>query len=203
MPVDQYIGGVEHAILHLLYSRFFMQALNYENKSFKITEPFDGLFTQGMVCHETYKDKNNNWLSPDEVFSDDGKNFFKKESKNEKVIIGPSESMSKSKRNTIDPEIIIKNFGADSVRLFIMSDSPPEKDIQWSDEGMESSFKFIQKLWNMHNLIMNKITMNQSSLNDEKISKFTNNLIAKVTKNLENFRYNVIIANFYEMYNFF
>ena len=84
MPVDQYIGGVEHAILHLLYSRFFMQALGYDNKNFISNEPFEGLFTQGMVCHETYKDENNNWLSPNEVFSDDGKNFFKIKNKNEK-----------------------------------------------------------------------------------------------------------------------
>ena len=84
MPVDQYIGGVEHAILHLLYSRFFMHAINYKNESFKYTEPFKGLFTQGMVCHETYKDEKNNWLSPDDVFTDDGKNFFKKKDKSKK-----------------------------------------------------------------------------------------------------------------------
>ena len=98
MPVDQYIGGVEHAILHLLYSRFFMQALNYENETFNITEPFDSLFTQGMVCHETYKDNNNNWLNPDDVFSNNGKDYFKKDNKSEKVKVGPSESMSKSKK---------------------------------------------------------------------------------------------------------
>ena len=136
MPVDQYIGGVEHAILHLLYSRFFMQALSYKNDDFKLKEPFDGLFTQGMVCHETYKDQTNAWLSPDEVTSEDGKEFYKKDNPSEKIIVGPIESMSKSKKNTIDPENIIKNYGADSVRLFILSDSPPEKDVQWSDQGM-------------------------------------------------------------------
>ncbi|MDA8825712.1 leucine--tRNA ligase, partial [Candidatus Pelagibacter bacterium] len=119
MPVDQYIGGVEHAILHLLYSRFFMQALSYKNDDFKLKEPFDGLFTQGMVCHETYKDQTNVWLSPDEVTSEDGKKFYKKDSPSEQVVVGPTESMSKSKKNTIDPENIIKNYGADSVRLFI------------------------------------------------------------------------------------
>ena len=103
MPVDQYIGGVEHAILHLLYSRFFTRAIALDNKKIGIKEPFEGLFTQGMVCHETYKDKNNNWLSPEEVISEDGKKFFIKNNKNESVIVGPSESMSKSKRNTIDP----------------------------------------------------------------------------------------------------
>ena len=106
MPVDQYIGGVEHAILHLLYSRFFMQALSFKNKEFKLKEPFDGLFTQGMVCHETYKDQKNNWLSPDEVYSDDGKNFFNKKDKKETVIVGPTESMSKSKKNTEEKLIL-------------------------------------------------------------------------------------------------
>ena len=120
MPVDQYIGGVEHAILHLLYSRFFMHAIKYKNKKFNHLEPFQGLFTQGMVCHETYKDQNNNWLSPDEVISEDGKNFHKKNNSNEKVIVGTIESMSKSKKNTIEPENIIKNYGADAVRLFIL-----------------------------------------------------------------------------------
>jgi leucyl-tRNA synthetase len=202
MPVDQYIGGVEHAILHLLYSRFFMQALNYKNETFKITEPFDGLFTQGMVCHETYKDSENKWLTPDEVFTEDGKVFFKKNNKKEKIKVGPSESMSKSKKNTIDPEKIIENYGADSVRLFIMSDSPPEKDVQWSDEGMEGSYKFLQKLWKLHLIFIDKINLDENDMGDENISKFTNSLISKVTQNLENFRYNVIIANFYEMYNY-
>ena len=110
MPVDQYIGGVEHAILHLLYSRFFMQALGFKNKEFKNKEPFKGLFTQGMVCHETYKDKDGNWLSPDQVFSEDGKNYYRKDNKSSRIIVGSNESMSKSKKNTIDPEDIINNF---------------------------------------------------------------------------------------------
>ena len=203
MPVDQYVGGVEHAILHLLYSRFFMYALNYENKSFNITEPFKGLFTQGMVCHVTYKDFDNNWLTPDEVMTDDGKNFYSKSNKNKIVKVGPSESMSKSKKNIIDPEKIIKNYGADSVRLFILSDSPPEKDVQWSDEGMEGSYKFLQKLWTLHNMFIEKINLNENlDKKNENISKFTNSLISKINQNIENFRYNVIIANFYEMYNF-
>ena len=202
MPVDQYIGGVEHAILHLLYSRFFMQALAYKNQKFKLKEPFDGLFTQGMVCHETYKDQNNNWLNPDEVFSDDGKTFFNKKNPTENVILGPTESMSKSKKNTIDPENIIKNYGADAVRLFILSDSPPEKDVQWSDQGMLASFKFMQKLWVLHLKILNKIRSGEKIENKEKLTKFTNQLINKVTQNLEKFHYNVIIANLHEMYNY-
>ena len=113
------------------------------NKKFKHKEPFKGLFTQGMVCHQTYKDKNNNWLSPEDVITNDDINFYNKKNESEKIIVGPSESMSKSKKNTIDPENIIKNYGADAVRLFILSDSPPEKDIQWSEKGMVASFKFL------------------------------------------------------------
>ena len=202
MPVDQYIGGVEHAILHLLYSRFFMQALSFKSDNFKLKEPFDGLFTQGMVCHETYKDKQNKWLSPEEVFSEDGKTFYKKESPSEKILVGPIESMSKSKKNTIDPEDIIKNYGADSVRLFILSDSPPEKDVQWSDQGMLASFKFVQKLWTLNSLIIEKIKTNNADVDDGNLTKFTNQLVDKITQNLEKFHYNVIVANFYEMYNF-
>ena len=202
MPVDQYIGGVEHAILHLLYSRFFMQAISYKNDTFKLKEPFNGLFTQGMVCHETYKDQNNKWLSPEEVSSEDGKKFFKKDSPLNKVVVGPTESMSKSKKNTIDPESIIKNYGADSVRLFILSDSPPEKDVQWSEQGMVASFKFIQKLWILNSKILEKIKSTDKTDESEILIKFTNQLIYKVTQNLEKFHYNVIVANLHEMYNF-
>ena len=202
MPVDQYIGGVEHAILHLLYSRFFMQALSYKNNEFKLKEPFDGLFTQGMVCHETYKDRNNNWLNPEEVSTEDGEKFYKKNNPLEEVIVGPIESMSKSKKNTIDPEDIIKNYGADSVRLFILSDSPPEKDVQWSDQGMVASFKFVQKLWTLNSKILEKIKTDSADDESENLTKFTNRLIYKITQNLEKFHYNVIVANLYEMYNF-
>ena len=208
MPVDQYIGGVEHAILHLLYSRFFVKAISYKNNNFDMKEPFDGLFTQGMVCHETYKDQNNNWLHPDEITSDDGKNYFKKDNLNEKVIVGPIESMSKSKKNTIEPAKIIEQYGADSVRLFILSDSPPEKDVQWSEEGMIASYKFIQKLWVLHNKIK-AILNDEIEIKDknnektEELNKFTNQIIQKITSNLERFNYNVIVANFHEIYNYF
>ncbi len=200
MPVDQYIGGVEHAILHLLYSRFFMNALSFKNNDFKINEPFNGLFTQGMVCHETYKDKSGNWVSPDELISMDGKKFLEKD-KTHEITIGPSESMSKSKRNTIDPEKIIKDYGADSVRLFILSDSPPEKDVQWSDEGIAASHKFVQKLWGLNLNILEEIKKNHKKDTDEKLHKITNNFINKVTNNLSKFSYNKIIANFYEIYS--
>ena len=201
MPVDQYIGGVEHAILHLLYSRFFMRAINYNNKSFNITEPFQSLFTQGMVCHETYKDEKNNWLSPDDVEKINNK-FVIKGNPKKTVKVGPSESMSKSKKNVIDPEFIIKNYGADSVRVFILSDSPPEKDVQWSEQGMMSSYKFIQKLWGLHNEIKTKISKEKKEKKDIEIDKFTNQIISKITINLERFNYNVIIANMHETYNY-
>jgi leucyl-tRNA synthetase len=201
MPVDQYIGGVEHAILHLLYSRFFMQALSHKNDKLNITEPFKGLFTQGMVCHETYKDLENNWVSPDEIISKDGKKYLKNNPSHE-VKVGPSESMSKSKKNTIDPENIINNYGADSVRLFILSDSPPEKDVQWSEEGIAASHKFIQKLWTLHTKIIEEIGKDHSENVGEELIKFTNKFIKKISNNLENFNYNIIVANLHEMHSF-
>ena len=201
MPVDQYIGGVEHAILHLLYSRFFMRALSYQNKKININEPFQGLFTQGMVCHETYKDSNNNWVSPDEIVSIEGKKYLIHDNTQE-IIVGPSESMSKSKKNTVDPEKIINEYGADSVRLFILSDSPPEKDVQWSDEGITAAYKFIQKFWVLNNEIVNEISLNHKKNNNDDLEKFTNKIIKKITNNLNNFSYNVIIANIHETYSF-
>jgi leucyl-tRNA synthetase len=200
MPVDQYIGGVEHAILHLLYSRFFMQALSYQSDKINIKEPFKGLFTQGMVCHETYKDQDNNWVNPEEIVTIDGKKFLKNDN-TKKIIVGPSESMSKSKKNTIDPEKIIKDFGADSVRLFILSDSPPEKDVQWSDEGMNSSFKFVQKLWVLHQKIIEQMELDHPSNSTTDLEKITNQFIKNVTINIENFSYNKIVANFHETYS--
>ncbi len=200
MPVDQYIGGVEHAILHLLYSRFFMRAISLNNEDTNLEEPFEGLFTQGMVCHETYRDKDNNWIYPDDVFSEDGKNYFLNNNPSEKVIVGPSESMSKSKKNTIDPEKIINMYGADAVRLFILSDSPPEKDIQWSDTGISASFKFLQKLWSLNKKIIN----NQKKFLkfDEELEKFTNQIIKKLGDDLDRFGFNVTIASIHKIHSF-
>ena len=154
-----------------------------------------------MVCHETYKDDKNNWVSPDEIINIDGKKYLKK-NKNQLAKVGPSESMSKSKKNTIDPEEIIRNFGADSVRLFILSDSPPEEDIQWSNEGISSSFKFLQKLWSLNEKILEIIERNEKS--DEKkdeLELITSLFINNVQNNIENFSYNKIIANFHELYS--
>jgi len=201
MPVDQYIGGVEHAILHLLYSRFFMMAISDGNEKIDLEEPFKGLFTQGMVCHETYKNQDGNWLSPSEIQVVNGEKFEKNDS-SKKIIVGPSESMSKSKKNIIDPEEIVKNFGADAARLFILSDSPPEKDVQWSDEGIASSHKFIQKLWSLNLKIMQEISKNHKNDSSDKIEKYTNQYLKKMTDNLNSFSYNVLIAGLYEMYAF-
>ena len=201
MPVDQYIGGVEHAILHLLYSRFFMQALSFEKQNSIPTEPFKGLFTQGMVCHETYKDENNKWFSPDEVYTENGKDFFKIKDK-KKILVGPSESMSKSKKNTIDPEKIIDQYGADSVRFFILSDSPPEKDVQWSEQGMIAAYKFVQKFWLLHKRIIEEIKNKKRKNENIDLTIYTNKLIEKFTLSLEKFNMNLLIAYLRETYNF-
>ena len=202
MPVDQYIGGIEHAILHLLYSRFFTKGINKVNKDFKITEPFSNLFTQGMVCHETYKDNKGDWLYPEEIEKLENKKVIKKIDRSN-VLVGPSESMSKSKKNTIDPELMIKKYGADAVRWFILSDSPPEKDIQWSDTGVMSSNKFLQKIWNLNNIIALR---NEKKINKDFDIKFNleiSKMIQKIDTSINEFKFNVSIALFYESYKIF
>jgi leucyl-tRNA synthetase len=200
MPVDQYIGGVEHAILHLLYSRFFSRAIT-KGTNFEIKEPFKGLFTQGMVCHKTFKDSKGDWVFPEDVIEKNGE-FFEKNTK-EKILVGPSESMSKSKKNVVDPETVIHLYGADAVRWFVLSDSPPERDIQWSDEGISGSYKFIQKVWTISEMIKN--IGDQHTINeDEKIKyqRAINKLIKETTYNIEHFHFNVAVAKFYEFINF-
>jgi len=201
MPVDQYIGGIEHAILHLLYSRFFTKGISKFNKKIDISEPFQNLFTQGMVCHETYKDTNGNFLYPDEIEKID-KNVLKKVDKS-KVLVGPSESMSKSKKNTVDPEAMIDQYGADAVRWFILSDSPPEKDIQWSDTGVNSANKFLQKIYNLSHLILNKKDKKNNKEIDNKFNLEINSFVNKIDSSIKEFRFNVSIAHFYEVYNIF
>ena len=200
MPVDQYIGGVEHAILHLLYSRFFMRALKKNNSDINYNEPFKGLFTQGMVCHETYKDDKGKWLSPEEIEKNSKGEFLKKSDKS-KINIGPSESMSKSKKNVIDPENMIKEYGADAVRWFILSDSPPEKDVQWSNQGVNAAYKFLQKIYNLNILISNR--GQNKNLIDNDFNLKINSFLNKVTSSIENFNLNVVVAIVYEIYNLF
>ncbi len=202
MPVDQYIGGIEHAILHLLYSRFFTKSINSFNKKIKLSEPFKNLFTQGMVCHESYQDEEGNWLYPNEIEKISNNSAVKKDSR-KKVIINPPESMSKSKKNTIDPEIMIEQYGADAVRFFILSDSPPEKDVQWSDHGVSSANKFLQKIWNLNRQIIDR---KETKKNENTINNFNNiidNLVFKIDSSIEEFKFNVSIALFYEMYKIF
>ena len=199
MPVDQYIGGVEHAILHLLYSRFFSRAIT-KDTSFEIKEPFKGLFTQGMVCHKTFKNSKGDWVFPEDVIEDKG-GFFERGT-NDKIKVGPSESMSKSKKNVVDPQTVINLYGADAVRWFVLSDSPPERDIQWSDEGISGSYKFIQKIWTISEMILSIDDNYKLNDNDRKeCEKIINKLIKEITYNIENFHFNVAVAKFYEFSN--
>ena len=200
MPVDQYIGGIEHAILHLLYSRFFTRSISSYDKKVKVVEPFKNLFTQGMVCHESYKDEKGNWLYPDEIEKIDSKTAHKKTDKS-KVIIGPPESMSKSKKNTVDPETMIEKYGADAVRWFILSDSPPEKDIQWSDSGVASSNKFLQKIWNLSLQILNRKDAKPQKAIEENLLNKIEAIANKIDGSIDAFKFNVTIAQFYEAYN--
>ena len=178
-----------------------MKAIQKCNKEIKYSEPFKNLFTQGMVCHETYKDQKGNWLYPEEVEILPGKKAVKIKDKS-KVNIGPSESMSKSKKNTIDPETMIKEYGADAVRWFILSDSPPEKDVQWSDAGVFSANKFLQKIWNLNLEILNKTDIKDNEEADNFKEK-VNLYVYKIDSAINNFQFNVAIANFYEAYRYF
>ncbi len=195
MPVDQYIGGVEHAILHLLYSRFFTLALEDEYK-FKFSEPFENLFTQGMVCHPTYKTKTGKWVFPKDVIEKD--NFFSLKN-NEVVIKGDSQAMSKSKKNIIDPDDIIKIYGSDAVRWFILSDSPPDRDIQWSDSGIQGAFKYIQKIWRTYEKL--NFYKKEKEENNNTLIKKSNILIKEITDCIEKFHINVAVAKLYVFLN--
>ncbi len=204
MSVDQYVGGVEHAILHLLYSRFFSKALKSSGIG-KINEPFKGLFTQGMVCHETFKTKKGEWVLPSNVKEKDHR-FFHYET-NEEIIRGPSESMSKSKKNVIDPEAIISMYGADTARWFMLSDSPPGRDINWSESGVRGSWKFINKVWTIINKNKNLFSteIETSENNSQKyndIKKITHKILKDVTISIETFQMNVAVAKIYELTNF-
>ena len=195
MPVDQYIGGVEHAILHLLYSRFFTLALKDEFK-FKFSEPFQNLFTQGMVCHPTFKTKKGDWVFPKDVKFEDGKYFL---DNNLEVLKGDSQAMSKSKKNIVDPDDIIKIYGADAVRWFILSDSPPDRDIQWSDNGIQGAFKYIQKIWRICEKI--KIYKKEKEELENSFLIKTNILIKEITECIERFHINVAVAKLYIFLN--
>jgi len=194
MPVDQYTGGIEHAILHLLYSRFFTLALS-EEFDFKFKEPFKNLFTQGMVCHPTFKKDDGEWIFPSDVTRKGNEYFL---SNGKKAIKGDSQAMSKSKKNVINPNDVIEMYGADAVRWFILSDSPPERDIQWSEEGINGAFKYIQKIWKTKDEILAYEKSNSSDLEIEEQFK---KLILEITNLLEKLHINVAIAKLYVFLN--
>jgi len=195
MPVDQYIGGVEHAILHLLYSRFFTLALKDEFK-FKFSDPFQNLFTQGMVCHPTFKTEKGDWVFPKDVEFENGKYFLRNKLK---VLKGDSQAMSKSKKNIVDPDDIIKIYGSDAVRWFILSDSPPDRDIQWSDSGIQGAFKYIQKIWRTCEKILEYKKINENLDKDFLIK--VDILIKEISEYVEKFQMNVAVAKLYTFLN--
>ena len=202
LPVDQYIGGIEHAILHLLYARFFTRAMN-KLGLVSVAEPFAGLFTQGMVCHETYKDMNGEWVTPDEVVKEGGKAFLK--NGQGEIAIGPSEKMSKSKKNVIAPESIIADYGADTIRWFMLSDTPPERDIEWTDAGAEGCWRFVQRVHRLASEAEGLPAPGSAPKAADDISKAlrqaSHKAIAAVTEHLAALRFNSAVAQLYMLAN--
>jgi leucyl-tRNA synthetase len=204
LPVDQYIGGVEHAILHLLYARFFTRAMR-KTGHVAIDEPFRGLFTQGMVTHETYKDSHGKWLLPEEVSRKDGKAVHAKTG--EPIIIGAIESMSKSKKNVVDPDTIIAAYGADTARWFMLSDTPPERDIEWTAGGVEGAHRFLQRVWRLVRDAAAKGakpgTPKPAAFGPEAeaLRRSAHRSVAAVTSAIEKLRFNAAVAHIYELAN--
>ena len=193
LPVAQYIGGVEHAILHLLYARFWTRALERMGKV-GFAEPFKGLFTQGMVTHETYKSQDGRWLSPDEVEAGEGGSLLERATKSA-VQRGRVEKMSKSKKNTIDPEPIVDRYGADAVRWFMLSDSPPERDLEWSESGIEGAARFTQRVWRLVK------SVSGASGEDDELDRKVHRAIAAAGAAIEGLQFNKAVASLYELTN--
>ncbi len=203
LPVDQYVGGIEHAILHLLYSRFFTRAMR-KTGHLDLDEPFAGLFTQGMVTHESYKDEAGNWLYPEQVQKHpDGTATHN----GAPVTVGRIEKMSKSKRNTVDPGVIIDRFGADAARWFVLSDNPPERDVEWTETGVLGANRFVQRLYRLGATIAAEVPAAgappaggpETGAEAKKLRQLTHRTIEAVTEALETFAFNLAVARAYEL----
>jgi leucyl-tRNA synthetase len=198
LPVDQYVGGVEHAVLHLLYARFFARAMRDVGElDLPSGEPFAGLFTQGMVTHETYKSAKGDWLEPSEVAIKDGVWF--EIATGAPASVGPIEKMSKSKKNTVDPDAIIQAFGADTARWFVLSDSPPERDVEWTQSGAEGAARFVQRIWSIFDALPDSRAP-EPGADDASIAlrKASHKAVAAIDKAINEFRFNSAVASIHE-----